>query len=115
MQAMVYGLGSGGRIFTWLTALPLPRSTALSNALRRLSKSAISPAIRSCGARCGISRTTSVTSTTVSPFNTPNRKVVKEQQLHSNLSAQNFVPVHRTPFRAAPSAGSSTTCRIGPC
>src|SRR5437588_453073 len=74
MHTMLAGFGSGGRILTWLNGAPLPVLAACSRRARYSSNRSISPDMWSPGPVCGASRTTSDTSSTVSPLSTPSLK-----------------------------------------
>src|SRR5215510_5642063 len=74
MQSILSGFGKGGRTRTDDNATPWLLAAASLSFARYWSKRAISPLIRSPGPVWGISRTTDDTSTTRSPFSTPNLK-----------------------------------------
>src|SRR5713101_1946151 len=86
MQSMLYGLGSGGRIFTFLAGMPRPPAAAFSSFLRYSAKRSIRPLIKSCGPVCGMPFTVFDTSTTVSPFSTPSLKSSKYKSFISSPS-----------------------------
>jgi len=72
MQSILSGFGNGGRTRTDDSATLWLLAAASFSFARYWSNRAISPLIRSPGPVCGMSRTTDDTSTTRSPFSTPN-------------------------------------------
>src|SRR5499427_2129717 len=77
MQMMFSGLGSGGRSLTCETGLPCPFAAASASLSLRASNRSITPCMTSWGPSRGMSFTTSVTSTTLSPATTPSLKSSK--------------------------------------
>src|SRR5689334_9301084 len=77
MHTMFVGRGSGGRRRTRPTGMPAPLRAAASSRGRYSPKRAMTPLITSCAPVCGMSRTASDTSTTLSPCRTPSRKSSK--------------------------------------
>src|SRR5262249_21034254 len=77
MQMMFSGLGSGGRSLTCDTGLPCPFAAASTSLSLRASNRSITPCMTSWGPSRGMSFTTSVTSTTLSPATTPSLKSSK--------------------------------------
>src|SRR5258708_1321331 len=86
MQSMLYGLGSGGRVFTFWAGMRGRPAAAFSSFLRYSAKRSRRPLIKSCGPVCGMPFTVFDTSTTVSPFSTPSLKSSKYKSFISSPS-----------------------------
>src|SRR5712691_6399917 len=87
MATMVVGLGAGGRIFTRLSATPLPALAAASSLPLYVAHPLMTALRTSWGPTRGMSFTASDTSTTWSPLSTPSLKSSKKSSFMADPSS----------------------------